>query len=517
MFETLREKLKYSNKKIILFIIFFFLFLFVLLIVAVSIKRPKEIKEPEKPPIVYRQRDHMGVSLKICNSKEGKEKELCFDQMKSNEASREENIKKCLDVGDFKIRDECIKTLAVYRNISNDKLCFSIADKVQRLTCLDWAIISKRDPGLCEKYFVGEPFEEQECKDRISAFELGEKGGKEAIFKCEEIKSLEYPNLCKWKNFETKFNNNCNDVPEEFRDYCFSYYIASDAKNETECANIPMEDHKKFCLLKVQAGGWENIGYLDSDSDGVTDWNELFMGLDPYNPDTDGDGLSDGEEMPIYGYGTNPKVRDTDGDGLSDYEEIMVYKTNPNKPDTDGDGISDGDEIKNGTNPNSGDADKDGLSDIDEIKYGTDPNNPDTDGDGMSDYEEVRDGFDPLVFGKVLSDTDGDGLLDIDEIFYGTDRLNPDTDGDGISDKDEVDNLTNPLGEGDMDFDGDGITDRDEIEIYKTNPSLADTDNDGLSDYEEIFIYKTNPRVKDTDGDGISDGEEVKNGSNPLV
>jgi len=42
---------------------------------------------------------------------------------------------------------------------------------------------------------------------------------------------------------------------------------------------------------------------------------------------------------------------DTDNDGLSDEKEEM-YDTDPNNPDTDGDGYLDGDEVKNGYNPN---------------------------------------------------------------------------------------------------------------------------------------------------------------------
>jgi len=47
--------------------------------------------------------------------------------------------------------------------------------------------------------------------------------------------------------------------------------------------------------------------------------------------DTDNDGLSDWDELFIYG--TSPYLEDTDGDGLSDHEEVVVYKTNPVCPE----------------------------------------------------------------------------------------------------------------------------------------------------------------------------------------
>jgi hypothetical protein len=43
--------------------------------------------------------------------------------------------------------------------------------------------------------------------------------------------------------------------------------------------------------------------------------------------DTDGDGLSDVDELRIYG--TSPVFADTDGDGMSDYEEIVLHAFNP--------------------------------------------------------------------------------------------------------------------------------------------------------------------------------------------
>lgn len=45
------------------------------------------------------------------------------------------------------------------------------------------------------------------------------------------------------------------------------------------------------------------------------------------------------------------KYRDTDHDGLSDYDELYVYGTSPYLADTDSDGVPDGVEIQNGTNP----------------------------------------------------------------------------------------------------------------------------------------------------------------------
>jgi len=136
----------------------------------------------------------------------------------------------------------------------------------------------------------------------------------------------------------------------------------------------------------------------DDDDDGIPNWLEDALGTDKNNPDTD-------------------------GDGLTDYEELFITFTNPLLWDTDGSGISDGDK----------DFDGDGLTNIQEMFYGTDPFNADTDGDGLSDYEEIFFYFtDPLN-----PDTDFDGLFDGDEIELGFDPLNPRT-FDGILDGEYV-------------------------------------------------------------------------------
>ena len=101
---------------------------------------------------------------------------------------------------------------------------------------------------------------------------------------------------------------------------------------------------------------------------------------------------------------------DTDGDGLSDYDEVHLYHTDPNKSDTDGDSYSDQDEVVNGFSPliagkkmNDVDTDSDGLNDAVEIALSTDLTNQDTDHDGYADGIEVANGFNPLVGDKDRS------------------------------------------------------------------------------------------------------------------
>jgi hypothetical protein len=65
----------------------------------------------------------------------------------------------------------------------------------------------------------------------------------------------------------------------------------------------------------------------DLDADNYPDAAEWELGLDGNNPDTDADGVADGDEITIYG--TDPLVADTDGDGVFDGEELFGIFTDP--------------------------------------------------------------------------------------------------------------------------------------------------------------------------------------------
>lgn len=327
---------------------------------------------------------------------------------------------------------------------------------------------------------------------------------------------------------------------------------------------------------------------VDTDGDGLTDFEEVTdTGTDPNNPDTDGDGYGDGDEVnfgsdPLNPCDPNPSnpVCDQDGDGLTNAEEGTAG-TNPTNPDTDGDGVLDGEEVDGMDDPSTTyvvtgvsdpldpcdpintspacDTDGDGLTNGDEATNGTDPNNPDTDGDGFNDGYEVDSATDPLDpcdpnMMSIACDMDGDGLTNGEEATAGTNPNNPDTDGDGVLDGEEVHGVddsstpyvptgtSNPLDPCDplstsaaCDSDGDGVPNDDEA-TNGTNPNNPDTDGDGVLDGEEVYgtdnpstpYVPTGPSdpldpcdplptsvACDGDGDGVSNDDEATNGTNP--
>jgi MYXO-CTERM domain-containing protein len=301
----------------------------------------------------------------------------------------------------------------------------------------------------------------------------------------------------------------------------------------------------------------------DADLDGLPDHLEDLNGngevddgeTDPENPDSDGDGRSDGTEVNGE-IPSDPLNPDTDGDGVLDGAEdandngvLDDDETHPNDPDSDNDGLSDGVEIggDNPTDPRNHDSDGDGIIDGDEDanqdgnydegvwadEGETDPNNPDTDNDGLDDGVEDANqngDLDSEETDPRDADTDGGGEPDGSEVEGGRDANNPaddlagDRDNDGLDDTVEDPNGNGVIDPGETDpnnpdTDGDGLDDgvedinhNGQVDDGETDPNDSDSDDDGLLDGIEVNGENaTDPLDADSDNDGLLDGQEDAN------
>ncbi len=280
---------------------------------------------------------------------------------------------------------------------------------------------------------------------------------------------------------------------------------------------------------------------MDTDGDGLSDAQEITYHTDLEDADSDDDGVLDGAEInwnaDTDNSGTiNALDHDSDNDGIFDGTEMGITKndlqpnTDLNKNhffedadpttntsmvhwDTDGDHLGDGEEDKNKngrldkelneTDPLFADRDNDGIED---------KADDDIDGDGMTNEFEwlfELDAYDPL---DAYEDLDGDGYTNYEE-YLGDDNKPGNKDWTDPKDPNHY-----PKVDPYVDTDGDNVPD-----IKDPNPNQnIDSDGDGLSDdYEDFYdgdATTSNPWPvggdldkynQDTDGDGYTDGDDA--------
>ena len=238
--------------------------------------------------------------------------------------------------------------------------------------------------------------------------------------------------------------------------------------------------------------GWWNVTE-DGDviytrmPDGMTNLEEFYgtlqypVSTNPNEPDTDGDGLTDGEELKIGFYG------ELIGDNFFvDSSFASIYYTNATLADSDNDfgGSEESGELGNTSRR---------LDDWEETR-------------GRTKYTLPDNGF----------DDDGDGLIDEPEgevlVFEKTNATNPDTDLDGWLDVDEL-----------FGVDTTKLWSNSKLGVVRTNPNKKDTDNDQMSDYDELIRipnyreWITDPNDPDSDNDGMEDGLENSVDFFPLI
>lgn len=279
--------------------------------------------------------------------------------------------------------------------------------------------------------------------------------------------------------------------------------------------------------------------HIDTDDDGLSDFAEgashtdvlvatedSAVGTEPFDRDTDDDGLLDGEEfygwerLNKYGVTSDPLAWDTDGDGLSDGLELGVVnpintesKNFPsskpsewNSPET----IGGSDELETLD---------DALFHTDGWRFEdahpastTDPTQVDTDKDGFWDggdrWKTTPNG---TTFYRRGEDFNENGLIEPNGDDSREYTIDDESDPSHPNDKIRGEYFV-------IDADSDRLPEWQELELG-TNPKDRDSDDDGIIDGDEYFgvgpnfadgwRFETLPQSPDSDQDGVPDGTEL--------
>ena len=282
---------------------------------------------------------------------------------------------------------------------------------------------------------------------------------------------------------------------------------------------------REYYNLDDNTPSWEELGngfgqhscdnVLDFDDDGLANFQEELFGTDPTSEDSDGDLLTDAEEISNTQLARKLAVGITQG---IDRNNQQVYR-NCNEPIRDDNTqtfLFDAPFMSKNTSWFYLDDDEDGLL--------NGPSDWDSDGDGMPDgYEycysifpsenvinalnlnrlEVTNVLDPSDPSDGFFDWDDDGLNNLEEygsaLLFGAENFTSpwleDTDLDGMPDGWETNNGLNPRdssnGDDDPDMDG------------------WDRDGDGSAVYEDLVFNTRVIQIKKSIGDTVAEGETV--------
>ncbi len=277
-----------------------------------------------------------------------------------------------------------------------------------------------------------------------------------------------------------------NDVAGDFS--------ADEAINKDNCPFIANADQKNFMNLDDEGDVCDD----DDDNDNLDDLIELDntdgFTTSQFNPDSDGDGVDDGNE-------------DLDKNGAVTVDQNGdPVETNPNDDDSDNDGLKDGEE----------DTNNNGVVDVGESSPLDDDSDDDTVIDGGDNCPLTSNGNQANLDGDLDGDA-CDGDSDNDGVLSGLDdddldnKICQDLDNDQCNDCSVGVDGFGPLG--DFDITNDGLdTDKDTSGDTLCNVGDPDDDNDGVKDFKIDGVTPLDncpltPNVDQVDSNGDGKGD----------
>lgn len=235
------------------------------------------------------------------------------------------NVDKCDEMSDDNQQNLCVKLLAI--KLKNNQLCDKIINKEVAEECNDRVTfeiaIQNKDLELCKvikeenlnsscavNIISQNQYKEPDCekledskqKDLCLGHVLYEEAtAKNDISLCQKIPGEGNNTECLYSIISEYDNlSYCRILPEELQQICLQIVarrLAYEKKDKSLCDQMIDDAAKDECKESVDE-------ILDIDNDGLINSQEKIYGTDQNNPDTDGDGHSDGEEVKN---GFNPK------------------------------------------------------------------------------------------------------------------------------------------------------------------------------------------------------------------
>ncbi len=192
----------------------------------------------------------------------------------------------CLDAQD---QEKCIARVAfrLASDYGDGDYCIEIVDEGERDDCFAIAALVALEVEGCREIVHGAL--RTECEDAVLSQTIQVGDGLEA---CAGFSSEQDRLNCEdsWI-FASILSGECpnDDISQQVCDDGASIMAAIVNENPDLCDAIRDEDFFNACI--------ELVTTVDRDQDGLTEDEEEFYGTDDRNPDTDGDGFTDKEEI----------------------------------------------------------------------------------------------------------------------------------------------------------------------------------------------------------------------------
>lgn len=198
----------------------------------------------------------------------------------------------CEEIIDERSKNECLSSLYYARALRNNDefLCNNIILELNRDDCIKSIALKNLDTNLCND-IIGEEIRNN-CV--LNIIEKKAKDAGDSGF-CSQLVSYSDKMSCFYRSVDINNEKSCDNVSGENNILCLNalnFNQAMSTGDVSYCEKISNLQEKSSCVGEIGS-----LVVADLDNDGLSDEEEAFYGTDPQNPDSDGDGYKDGEEV----------------------------------------------------------------------------------------------------------------------------------------------------------------------------------------------------------------------------